>query len=248
MGSRLSCLNTNKYPLLTRPPVFLVNVLGPATPFVLPFMLFIVLMAGGSMLSDHAQLSARFDARWLYTVRVVIVSAAVALFWRSYQELHRPYRIEAAGLMMSIALGVLVFLLWIQLDVEWLSFGTAKGFVPLVADGSLLWMHVIPRLIGAAILVPVIEELFWRSFFMRWLEKPQFLTVDPGKVKFKALFISSAVFALEHQLWFAGLLAGLTYGWLYIRTANLWYPIIAHAITNGILGVWVVQTGNWQFW
>ena len=228
--------------------MFLVNVLGPATPFVLPFMLFIVLMVGGAMLSDHAQLSTRFDARWLYTIRVIIVGAALALFWRSYQELHRPYRFQAAGLLMSIAIGVLVFLLWIQLDVEWLSFGAAKGFVPLAADGSLSWIHVIPRMIGAAILVPVIEELFWRSFLMRWLEKPQFLTLDPAKVKFKALLISSVVFALEHQLWFAGLLAGLAYGWLYIRTANLWYPIIAHATTNGILGAWVVQTRNWQFW
>ena len=200
------------------------------------------------MLGDNAGLSEQFDARWLYTVRVIIVGAVLALFWRSYLEFQRPYRVQAAGLLISIALGILVFLLWIQLDVGWLGFGTSKGFVPLAADGSLLWIHVIPRWIGAAILVPVIEELFWRSFFMRWLEKPQFLTVDPGKVKFKALLISSVVFALEHQLWFAGLLAGLAYGWLYSRTANLWYPIIAHATTNGILGVWVVQTGNWQFW
>jgi CAAX prenyl protease-like protein len=55
-------------------------------------------------------------------------------------------------------------------------------------------------------------------------------------------------FALEHHLWFAGLLAGVAYGWLYIRAGNLWVPVVAHTITNGLLGVWVLHTGHWEFW
>jgi uncharacterized protein len=172
----------------------------------------------------------------------------LATCWRSYSELHGPYRFQLNKLLSSVILGVFVFLFWIQLDIEWLRFGESKGFVPLDSTGKLLWLHAIPRLIGAAILVPVIEELFWRSFFMRWLQNPSFLAIEPERVRFSALFVSSAVFALEHHLWFAGLLAGFAYGWLYIRTGNLWYPIIAHATTNAILGLWVVQTGNWQFW
>ncbi|MDZ7778822.1 MAG: CPBP family glutamic-type intramembrane protease [Gemmatimonadota bacterium] len=38
------------------------------------------------------------------------------------------------------------------------------------------------------------------------------------------------------------------YGWLYLRTANLWVPVIAHAVTNAILGGWVLVTGSWTFW
>jgi uncharacterized protein len=228
--------------------VFLIRLFGPATPHVLPFLLFIVLMAGGAMVSDHPQLSQQFDNRWLYAARIALVGTALAMFWRNYRELQKPYNIQSVTMLISIVVGVLVFTLWIQLDVKWLSFSTSEGFVPLAADGTLLWVHVIPRMIGAAILVPVIEELFWRSFLMRWLEKSDFLSVDPRTVKLKALLVSSVVFALEHQLWFAGLLAGLAYGWLYMRTANLWYPIVAHATTNAILGVWVVNTGSWQFW
>ena len=221
---------------------------GPATPYVLPFLLFIVLMAGAGMLSDNERISAQFDTRWLYAARIALVGLAVALCWRFYAELHKPWNLQSTRLLSSIALGVFVFLFWIQLDIDWLSMGSSKGFVPLDSDGRLLWVHVVPRLIGAAILVPVIEELFWRSFLMRWLESPDFLSVEPAKVKIKALVISSVLFALEHNLWFAGLLAGLAYGLLYIRTGNLWYPIIAHGTTNAILGLWVVRTGNWQFW
>ena len=200
------------------------------------------------MLSDNEALSARFDTRWLYALRCSLVGLAVGIFWRHYAEVRKPYRLQSNRLLGSIALGVLVFMFWIQLDLGWLSFGESNGFVPLAADGDLLWIHVIPRLIGAAILVPVIEELFWRAFLMRWLENPEFLIVEPAKIRFKVLLVSSVIFALEHNLWFAGLLAGLVYGGLYIRTGNLWYPIIAHATTNGILGLWVIHTGNWQFW
>ena len=74
------------------------------------------------------------------------------------------------------------------------------------------------------------------------------MTLDPARIGLKALFIASALFAVEHLQWLAGLVAGLAYGWLYIRTRNLWAPIIAHAVTNGALGAYVVATGRWSFW
>jgi CAAX prenyl protease-like protein len=110
------------------------------------------------------------------------------------------------------------------------------------------WPLAVMRLAGAALLVPVMEELFWRSFVMRWIHKPDFLKVVPAEVGIKALAISSVLFALEHHLWFAGLLAGLAYGWLYRRSGNLWVPTLSHAVTNAALGIWVLYTGNWQFW
>ena len=59
---------------------------------------------------------------------------------------------------------------------------------------------------------------------------------------------SSAVFALAHTLWLAALLAGLAYAWLYRSTGTLWAAVIAHAVTNGLLGAWVVATGQWHYW
>ena len=92
------------------------------------------------------------------------------------------------------------------------------------------------------------EELFWRSFLLRWIDRREFLTADPRRASWLAFAISSALFAVEHSLWFAGLLAGLAYGWLYMRSRNLWIPIVSHATTNGILGIWILATGNWRFW
>jgi CAAX prenyl protease-like protein len=92
------------------------------------------------------------------------------------------------------------------------------------------------------------EELFWRSFLMRWIAKRDFLALEPKCAGFAAVAISSALFAAEHSFWFAGLIAGAAYALVYIRSGNLWTPIIAHATTNGILGTWILLTGNWRYW
>ena len=83
---------------------------------------------------------------------------------------------------------------------------------------------------------------------MRWIEHPNFLTVNPAQVGIKAFAIAVALFALAHSLWLAGLFAGIVYGLLYTRSRTLWLPILAHAVTNAVLGIWIVLTGNWGFW
>jgi len=60
--------------------------------------------------------------------------------------------------------------------------------------------------------------------------------------------LTTFVFTLAHTLWLAAVIAGLAYALLYVRTGKLWVPIIAHAVTNGALGVWVVATARWSFW
>ena len=97
-------------------------------------------------------------------------------------------------------------------------------------------------------LVPVMEALFWRSFLMRWIDNPDFEQVDPAEVSPKAMVLSTLVFMLAHTQWLGAVVAGLAYAWLYRYTRSLWAPIVAHAVTNGVLGGWVVLFGNWQFW
>ena len=88
-------------------------------------------------------------------------------------------------------------------------FGKSAGYDPRMANGELNHWMVIIRLAGAALVVPVMEELFWRSFIMRWLDAADFIQVSPLNVTVRALFISSLVFAIEHTFWLAGLVAGL---------------------------------------
>jgi len=96
--------------------------------------------------------------------------------------------------------------------------------------------------------VPLMEELFWRSFLLRWIQQTDFLALAPMQIGLRAILIGSVLFGIEHSLWLAGIVAGLAYAWLYRASGNLWPPIVAHAVTNFSLGVWVLHSGQWQFW
>lgn len=210
-----------------------------------PFALFMALLAlRGTLPAD-----ANFDARWIYGLSVLLVGGTLVWYWRDYGELARQNWPDARELLLSAGLGVAVFLLWIRLDAPWMQLvPPTASFVPLDANGALIWPLVVLRWLGAALLVPLMEELFWRSFLMRWIASPQFERVDPRRAGLKAIVLSTFVFTLAHTLWLAAVIAGLAYAWLYVRTGKLWTAVVAHAVTNGMLGVWVVMTGRWEFW
>ncbi len=211
----------------------------------LPFALYIALLALEGVLPG---LAPGFDVRWLYPAKAGLVALALAVLWRHYGELG-TWSLTAGQLLLSLAVGVAVLGLWVNLDAGWMLLGEpGKGYDPRDAAGNIDWMLVAFRIAGAALVVPLMEELFWRSFLQRWVQQSDFLSLDPARIGLRALAIASALFAVEHLQWFAGLVAGLAYGWLYIRTRSLWAPVVAHAVTNGGLGAYVVSTGQWSFW
>lgn len=212
----------------------------------LPFGIFIGLLAAEPWLAR--QLVDVFDTRWLYGIRSLIVAGLLWLFWGCFDELAER-RLSRQDGWLALAVGCTVLFVWLTLDSRFFVLGQpGSGFQPRTEDGSLDWPLALMRLAGSALVVPILEELFWRSLMMRWLENTNFAAVDPKKVGFFALLSSSLVFGLEHNQWVAGTLAGLAYGWLYLRSRNLWVPILAHAVTNGGLGIWVLFTGAWYFW
>ncbi len=190
-----------------------------------------------------------FDPRWIYALTVLVVGGLLAWYWREYGELVKQTLPSWAEAALAVIVGLVVFALWIRLDASWMQLSEpAAAFAPVDANGQLLWPLIALRWIGASLIVPVMEELFWRSFLMRWIRSPRFETVLPQQVGLKAIVLTTFVFTLAHTLWLAAVIAGLTYALLYVRTGKLWVPIIAHAVTNGALGVWVVATGRWSFW
>ena len=214
---------------------------------IVPFLAFMgLLWLRGSAPLDG---SWGFDSRWLYALTLPVVGGMLVLWWREYGELSRQNLPSASELLLAAGVGLVVCVLWVTLDQPWMQLGEPSArFVPVDADGALSWPLLAVRLIGAALIVPLMEELFWRSFLMRWVESTQFEGVDPRRVGAKAVLLSTFCFMLAHPQWLAAIVAGLAYAWLYRRNGYLWTAVLAHAVTNGALGVWVVATRQWQFW
>ncbi|MDO9204581.1 CAAX prenyl protease-related protein [Methylotenera sp.] len=221
--------------------------LNKILPRVLPFAIYILFLGLSDFLSPLLE-SVGIDSKWIYAIKIILVIALLIYFYRNYNELSVKPLVK--DLCVGALAGLLVFLLWILPYPAWAILGgDVSGLNPNKnSDGIelILWLSV--RICGAALIVPVMEELFWRSFVMRWIDNKEFQSLSPKNISFYALIVSSCLFGLEHQLWLAGLFAGVIYGLLYKIYKNLWVPIFAHAVTNGILGLWVMTTGNWQYW
>lgn len=181
-----------------------------------------------------------------YLLRSVFALGLLLYFRRDYIELRLTPTFNQA--LAALLAGWLVFLLWIAPYPTWLGGHDASQSVarPLQSDADIFWL--VCRWSGSALVVPVIEELFWRSYLMRRLDAADFMSVSPANVTAYAIVVSSVLFAVEHQLWLAGLMAGLVYAWLYRQFQVLWVSILAHVTTNAVLGIWVVYGGHWQYW
>ncbi len=211
--------------------------------YVAPFVAFVAIMALEHLLLPNSQL--------LYPVRFAIVLAVILLFSRPYLNF-RP-----SAPLSSIGIGVVVFAIWIAPDHLfhyrhfWLFENSITGAAASTINGNLKftpWFIAI-RIAGSTLLVPIVEELFWRGWLMRWLIDVHFEKVPLGQYAPSAFWLVAILFASEHgPYWEVGLIAGVIYNWWLVRTRNLADCILAHAVTNLVLGLWVLAAGEWQYW
>lgn len=214
-----------------------------ALPYVAPMALFMGMLWLGPKLGL---------GEWEFPLRVVILAAAVWFFSRDVLDLRAKYWLGSLGV------GIAVFAIWVGPDAlipgyrsHWIFQNSITGKLATSIDTALLTspMVLVFRIIRAVILVPIIEELFWRGWLLRWLVKNDFQQVPIGAYTPSAVIITALLFASEHgPYWEVGLIAGLIYNFWVIRTRSLADCIVAHAVTNAVLCAYVLATGKWEYW
>lgn len=185
-------------------------------------------------------------------LRVTVMTAVVWFFARGVIDL------RVRHLAATVAIGVAVFALWIAPDLLFKGYRhfwlfenalTGKAATSLQNAATLSWPVLALRMFRSVVIVPIIEELFWRAWLMRWLIDNDFEKVPLGKYSAQAFWIVAVLFASEHgSYWDVGLAAGIIYNWWMVRTKSLGDLILAHAVTNGILGAYVICYGKWEYW
>ena len=211
-------------------------------PYVAPFALFLILT------SVEAQFVSLYP--WLYALKLVLVGG---LLWALRPALGEA-RPQARGLGPALLLGVVLVFAWVWVD-HWTPhiklLGGRVGYDPFREIGSRVGRaaFLAVRFFGLVVVVPIIEETFYRGFLLRYVIDPDgWRRVPLGMVTLPALAVNGILFACSHPEWLAALVFALAMCGLLARTKNLFACIVAHAVTNLLLGLYVLHFHQWQYW
>jgi len=214
---------------------------------VLPFILFLIL----TTCQGRIGLASHF---WFYAVKTLVGIALIAWMWSQVKEMRWRISWEAC------CVGLACFLIWVGLDGVIPRLGALLGdaaeekpwqWNPLeffTDHPALAWTFVGIRVLGSTLIVPPLEEVFYRSAVYRYWVAPNIESVPLNRFHFKAFLATSILFGVVHQEWLAGIFCGAAFQWLVLRKGHLGDAMTAHAITNALLGLYVVWTDSWQFW
>ncbi|MCS7009545.1 MAG: CAAX prenyl protease-related protein [Chthoniobacterales bacterium] len=219
---------------------------------VLPFAVFMAALGLASFLNwlggEDGAWWLKEAKYWVYPIQTLLCGGLIVLFWREYDwGCIKQVR-------WGISWGAVVFFLWVSPQMVFGAPPRLEGFNPYAVgggEGIAFWISLLLRMLRLTVVVPIIEEIFWRSFLMRWFiaekdwQKVKFGTPNLGA--FSAVVI---LFAFVHSFLdiFGAIAAGVIYGYLALKTRSLAACVTAHAVTNLLLGVYILWTQQWGFW
>jgi uncharacterized protein len=186
---------------------------------------------------------------YLYPCKSVSVALLLYFYRRQYAELDLKDLTRDRKWIVISAAGIATFVLWVCMDWSIDVTGAPAGFDPrLLPAGPVRVAMTVFRVAGAVLVVPLMEELFWRSFLLRYLISADFLSVPLGRFTWGSFLTGAVLFGLEHHLLFAGIAAGVVYSVILYKTRSIAHCVLAHAVTNLSLALYVLYTGKWYFW
>jgi CAAX prenyl protease-like protein len=185
-------------------------------------------------------------------VAKTIAAAALLIYCRNHYT-----RIRWNHWWLGVIVGIVGVVQWVGMETLILHFWPnyprpgVEVWNPYGHFGSpaLMWAFIITRWMGASLVVPFMEELFWRDYLWRTVVAPNdFKLAGVGEWDWKAFLFVALLFATVHVQWMTAIVWGLMIGGLLVYTRSLGACIIAHGITNFLLGIFVLWTKNWYFW
>ncbi len=218
-------------------------------PYVIPFVLYLLFSQVASYYNELYPL--------LYIATVVMVSGA-AIYLLSGRYLLQPHK----NIVPGIIFGLVGIVLWILLSKShldeivisvlpvWLQPDQRLAFNPFedIASPLLVWLFILARSLGLVLLVPVVEELFWRGFLLRWVISADWQDQPIGVFTLRSFVWIVLLFTLAHPEWFAAAAYCILINLLLYWKKDLWLCIVAHATTNLTMVAYILMTDSWELW
>ncbi len=142
---------------------------------------------------------------------------------------------------LSVIIGVLIAVIWIGIDPFYSHLVHAEPYPYTLID-------IILKLMIGVVLAPVVEEFFTRFFLLRYIIDKDWKAVKLGKFTPLSFIFTVLFFGISHSRWLAGLITGILLNLLFYKKKNIESVILAHAVANLVLGIYVIYTGDFTFW
>jgi len=215
--------------------------------YALPMLLFIALLGlSGALKTSTGPPWRTAPEFWIYPLQTLLCAALLIYFRREYE--FQPWRRP----IFTIAIALLVFLLWIAPQAFFHFPARRVGFNPdtFAAAPAYYWATLLLRFLRLAVVVPLVEEIFWRGLFLRFLIAERFESVPFGTFSWLSFLVVALAFGFSHLKpdWPAAFAAGALYNLVAYRTKSLTSCVFAHSLTNLALGLWILATKQWGFW
>jgi uncharacterized protein len=217
--------------------------------FTLPAVVFAAFFAVVSLLRKTGDAFWLTSSHyWIYPIQTIVCGVFLIWYWREY-----PFSVPRR-IFFSIAVGLAVFVVWIAPQQIFGFDPRVDGFNPGIFSHQppipIYWGEVALRFARLIIVVPLVEEIFFRGFLLRYFIREEFDQVTIGSFSWLSFAIVTIGFALIHSSadWVGGLIAGALYNVVAYRSRSLTSCVLAHAITNLCLGLWIMKTHQWGFW
>lgn len=186
---------------------------------------------------------------WVFPLQTVVCGALLWRWWSFYPLSRSTW--SPRGILIGTVIGIVALVIWIAPQQFFGVAARTDGFDPnRLGEGAAYWTNLVFRFARLVIIVPLVEEIFWRGFLLRYLINQDFTRVPIGAFSWLSFGVTTAGFMLEHGPadYPAAIITGVLFNVVAYTTRSLGACVLAHAVTNAILGVYVLRTGQWGFW
>ena len=246
----------------------------PAVAYILPFVAYTVVMQFYPKFDESYEndlnepiAQAATSETWWYLGSLglqILIAACLIWYFRKVYLAAFPFKISP----WSFVVGAIGVVLWVVLAglgyerniAEYLGLVESvarPGFNPgTISDSFARGLFLVTRFTVLVAVVPIVEELFLRGWVVKWIQEPNFgMTTEPmAPISLKTLgtaaLLSASIYGvLTHPL--EAIAAFVWFGMVTLlarKTGSVWDCIVAHAVTNGLLGVYVLWSKEWHLW
>lgn len=232
------------------------------------FMAFMVLLQliGGFVEWKHpdAPWWRQDPAQFVYPLQTLVVLVLLIRYWKFYQ-FNWSLKASLTGVVFG-AVGIGFWLLPTALYDAWGLTGKTDGWMALLGisgrhegfDPGLFqnpfayWASLVFRFFRAVVVVALAEEIFWRSFLMRFLcdREGDYWKQPFGRNSWLSYLVVTGLFILAHgadDRAAAFIYGSLTY-LLCVWSKNLGACVVMHATANLMMGFYIMKTGHYGLW